>query len=97
MQERTFETAASTKNKHSPHKSLKMLTKISSYDRLIDVRRSRCSSVFVCASVCVCVLCVTHAGARAAWQARPPFGWLASRREHGRGRKWSLAAGSRKD
>ena len=49
-------------------------------------------------SVCVCVwVCVTHAGAQAAWQARPPFGWLASRREHGRGRKWSLAAGSRKD
>lgn len=46
--------------------------------------------------VCVCVN-VTHAGAQAAWQARPPFGWLASRREHGRGRKWSLAAGSRKD
>ena len=53
-----------------------------------------CVCVCVCESVCVCV---THAGAQAAWQARPPFGWLASRREHGRGRKWSLAAGSRKD
>lgn len=57
MQEWTFETAASTKNKHSPHKSLKMLTKISSYDRLINVRRSQCSSVFVFASLCVCVVC----------------------------------------
>lgn len=45
---------------------------------------------------CECVL-MTHAGAQAAWQARLPFGWPASRREHGRGRKWSLAAGSRKD
>lgn len=60
MQEWTSETAASTKNKHSPHKSLKMLTKISSYDRLIDVRRSRCSSVFVFASVCVCVVWLTQ-------------------------------------
>lgn len=52
----------------------------------------------LCVFVSVCVFeCVTHAGAQAAWQARPPFGWLASRQEHGRGRKWSLAAGSRKD
>lgn len=66
-------------------------------DRAIDtcVGESPVIRVF-CECVCVCVF-MTHAGAQAAWQARPPFGWLASRREHGRGRKWSLAAGSRKD
>lgn len=64
-------------------------------ERSIRVWESHRSSVCF-ASVCVCVF-MTHAGAQAAWQARPPFGWLASRREHGRGRKWSLAAGSRKD
>lgn len=90
---RAFKTAASTK--HLQGKLVKNNVENQPVPFLMT-DWSMCGEATAHLGVCVCVT-VTHAGAQAAWQARPPFGWLASRQEHGRGRKWSLAAGSRKD